>query len=457
MRDLTKGPVTRTLVSLALPTAAGMLFQTLYLLVDLYFVAGLGEAAVAGVGSAGTLMFMTMALGQVLGVSTVALMAQAVGRKQQDEANRVFNQSMLIASVMCVLTLFGGMLLADAYMGAIAADEATRRQGTLFLYWFVPGMALQFVMMGMAQALRATGIVKPGMVVQIATVLLNTILAPVLIAGWGPGPALGVVGAGLASSISVAVGLAMLIFYFARLEKYVRFDFSFWKPDYAIWRRMLHIGLPAGGEMLLMFVYFGMVYVLIQDFGAEAQAGFSVGGRIMQSIFMPTMAISFAIGPMVGQNFGAGLPGRVREVFHSGLWTGTIVMLAVTIFLQIDPYVLVSVFTPDEAVIVVGGEFLKLTSLNFIAQGIVFTCSGMFQGLGHTRPALMSSAFRLALFIPLSLFMASRADFVIHDIWYVSVFSVWMQACLSVWLVQRELKARMARAAHAATASDQHS
>src|SRR5690606_16965351 len=145
--------------------------------------------------------------------------------------------------------------------------------------------------------LRATGIVKPGMVVQIVTVLLNTALAPILIAGWGPGPALGVVGAGLASTLSVAVGVAMLLYYFAKLEKYVRFDFSQWRPDYTVWRRMLSIGLPAGGEMLLMFVYFGMVYVLIQGFGAEAQAGFSVGGRIMQSIFMPTMAISFAIGP----------------------------------------------------------------------------------------------------------------------------------------------------------------
>src|SRR5690606_5390533 len=124
---------------------------------------------------------------------------------------------------------------------------------------------------------------------------------------------------------------------------------------------------------LLMFVYFGMVYVLIQRFGADAQAGFSVGGRIMQSIFMPTMAISFAIGPMVGQNFGAGIPERVREVFRSGLMIGSGVMLVVTLFLQLNPYLLVGVFTPQTEVIIVGGEFLKIISLNFIAQGIVFS------------------------------------------------------------------------------------
>lgn len=445
MRDLTRGPITKTMLALTIPTAVGMLFQTLYLLVDLYFVAELGEAAVAGVGAAGTLMFMIMALTQILGVSTVALMSQAVGRKQQDDANLTFNQSMLLSVLMGIVTLVGGIACADLYMRGIAADEATHQAGTTFLYWFLPGMALHFAMVGMASALRATGIVKPGMVVQVLTVLLNTLLAPVLIAGWGPGPALGVMGAGLASSISVTVGVLMLLFYYFKLEKYVRFDFSRWRPDYAVWRRMLFIGLPAGGEMLLMFVYFGLVYVLIQPFGSEAQAGFSIGGRIMQSIFMPTMAISFAIGPMVGQNYGANIPERVREIFHKGLLVGSVVMLCVTVFMQVNPYVLVRVFTPDEAVITIAGEFLQLVSLNFVAQGIVFSCSGMFQGLGNTRPALMSSAFRLALFIPLALLASMREGFAIHDIWYVSVFSVWAQAVVSVLLVRRELRLKLSK------------
>jgi putative MATE family efflux protein len=449
MRDLTQGSVTSTLVALSVPTAAGMLFQTLYLLVDLYFVASLGDAAVAGVGAAGTLMFMIMALTQILGVSTVAMMAHAVGRKQQEEANLIFNQSMLIAVVMGIVTLIAGIAAADFYMSMIAADEATRQEGTKFLYYFIPGMALQFGLMGMGSALRATGIVKPGMVVQILTVLLNTILAPMLIAGWGPGPALGVVGAGLASTISVSVGVLLLVFYFLKLEKYVRFDFIQWKPDYAVWRRMLFIGLPAGGEMLLMFVYFGLVYVLIQDFGAQAQAGFSIGGRIMQSIFMPTMAISFAIGPMVGQNFGANIPERVREIFQKGILLGSGVMLLVTIFLQINPYILVAVFTTEQEVITIGGEFLKIISLNFIAQGIVFSCSGMFQGLGNTRPALLSSAFRLAIFIPLAFYMASLEGFVIHDIWYVSVLSVWAQGVMSFLLVRRELHIKLGKMGHA--------
>ena len=443
MRDLTSGPVTKTLIALAVPTVFGMLFQTLYLLVDLYFIAGLGDAAVAGVGSAGTLMFAVMAFTQVLAVSSVALVSQAVGRKQRDEANHYFNQGMLVAVCMCVLTLLLGYSFANNFMTAIAADEATREAGITFMFALLPGMSLQFVIMTMVSALRATGIVKPGMMVQVSTVLLNTILAPVLIAGWGPGPALGVMGAGLATTISCIVGVCMLVFYFVKLEKYVAFNFAQWKPDFSIWKRMLVIGLPAGGEMLLMFVYFSLVYILIQDFGAEAQAGFSIGGRIMQSIFMPTMSIAFAIAPMTGQNYGAGMADRVREISRKGIMLSAAVMGVVMLVLQINPYFAVTFFTSEAAVIEIGGEFLRFISLNFIAQGVVFSCSGMFQGLGNTRPSLMSSMIRLAIFIPLAFGVAAMDGFAIHDIWYVSIAAVWFQAVVSWLLVQRELRLKL--------------
>ena len=201
---------------MAIPVAAGMIFQTLYLLVDLYFVAALGEESVAGVGAAGTLLFMIMALTQVLGVSAVALISQAVGRKDQQRANLVFNQSLVLSAIFALITLGGGYLFAEPYLSNITANASTLSEGITFLYWFLPGMALQFAMMAMASSLRATGIVKPAMVVQVLTVVINIILAPILIAGWGPGPALGVMGAGLASTISIVIGVGMLTAYFSR-------------------------------------------------------------------------------------------------------------------------------------------------------------------------------------------------------------------------------------------------
>src|SRR5690606_33185439 len=296
MKDLTQDSIVRNILTMSAPIAVGMLFQTLYLLVDLYFVAAHGDAALEGVGAAGTLMFVVLALTQVLAVGAVALIAQAVGRKDRAGANLVFNQSLVLAGFCALVVLVLGYAFTSDYVAAIAADEATRAAGSTFLYFLLPGLAVQCAIVTMSSALRGTGIVKPAMLIQALTVVLNTLLAPVLIAGWGTGWALGVAGAGLASSISVAVGVAMLTFYFLKLEKYVSFIPALWRPHLSTWKRLLDVGLPAGGEFALMFIYMGVIYWIISDFGAAAQAGFGIGSRIMQSIFMPAMAIAFAAG-----------------------------------------------------------------------------------------------------------------------------------------------------------------
>ena len=154
---------------------------------------------------------------------------------------------------------------------------------------------------------------------------------------------------------------------------------------------MLDVGLPAGGEFALMFIYMGVIYWVISDFGAAAQAGFGIGSRIMQSIFMPAMAIAFAAGPIAGQNFGAKQGSRVRETFAKALMLNTVVMVLVTVFLQWRPEALVGFFTAEAEAQAVGATFLRIISWTFIAQGIVFTCSGVFQGLGNTIPAMLSS------------------------------------------------------------------
>jgi MATE family, multidrug efflux pump len=443
MRDLTQGSIVRNILGMAWPMAAGMIFQTLYFLVDLYFVAGLGDASVAGVSAAGTLMFVIMALTQVLGVGAVALIAQAVGRRDKADANLVFNQSLLFAGVCGLATLLGGYTLARGYVASIAADAATLREGLTYLYWFLPGLALGFAQIVMGSALRGTGIVKPTMLIQALTVLLNTILAPILIAGWGTGLPLGVAGAGLASSIAIVVGIVLLGAYFFKLEKYVSFDAKLLHPQLGVWKRMLEVGLPAGGEFALMFIYMGVIYWVIGSFGAAAQAGFGIGSRIMQSIFMPAMAIAFAAGPIAGQNFGARQAARVRETFAKTIMLSTIVMVAVTVFLQWRPEVLVAFFTSEAEAQAVGATFLRIISWTFVAQGVVFTCSGVFQGLGNTLPAMLSSTVRLCVFVPLVVWISTRPAFRLDEVWYLSVASVWLQGGVSYWLMRRQFQRRL--------------
>lgn len=422
--------------------AAGMIFQTLYYLVDLYFVAKLGDAAVAGVSAAGNVQFIVMALTQVLGVGTMALIAHAVGRRDQDDANLVFNQSTLLAVGCGVVVLIGGLLLSRRYMEAVGADLATVEAGTQYLRAFVPGLALQFALVSMGSALRGTGIVKPTMLVQIVTVVMNIVLAPVLIAGWGTGRPLGAAGAGLASSLAIGAGVLMMTAYFIRLEHYVGFRSSLLRFRWDVMRRVLRIGVPPGGEFALLFTYTAIVYYVIRDFGAPAQAGYGIGSRVMQSIFMPVMAVAFSAAPLAGQNVGAQRMDRVRDTFRWAAIIGCVPMAVLTLLCQIRPELAIGVFTKEAAVVAVGADFLRVISWNFVATGLIFTCSGMFQALGNTIPALISSGTRLLTFVVPALWMSTRAGFDLRHVWLLSVGTVTAQAAFSVWMLLRELRKR---------------
>jgi putative MATE family efflux protein len=447
MHDLTQGSVARHLLRLAVPIAIGMVFQTLYYLIDLYFVAALGDAAIAGVSAAGTVQYIVMALTQVLGVGTMALIAHAAGRKDQADANLIFNQSLLLSLLFGVAIMLGGYLFIDDYMRAVGPDEATIAAGIDYLYWFLPGLGLQFALISLGSALRGTGIAKPTMVVQVISIVINALLAPVLIAGWLTGVPLGVAGAGLASSIAVAVAVVLMLVYFARLEHFVAFDASLLRARWAALRRILQIGLPPGGEFALFFVFLSVIYLVIRDFGADAQAGFGIGTRVMQAIFLPAMALAFAAAPLAGQNMGAGRHDRVRETFRVAAIGGSLLMALLTLLSQWQAERFIGVFTHDASVIAVGADYLRIISWNFVAQGLIFACSGMFQALGNTVPALLSSFTRVVTFALPALWMAGRPGFELHHLWYLSVATVTLQTLLSLGLLHRQMRLRLAPAA----------
>lgn len=443
MKDLTQGPIPKQIVAMAVPIAAGMVFQTLYYLVDLYFVAGLGDAALAGVGLAGNVAMIIVALTQMLGVGTVALVSHAAGRKDSTEANLIFNQSVLLSAILGVTTLVAGYGLTGLYVHSLAADEAAAAAGATYLYWFLPGLALQFALVAMGSALRGTGIVKPTMIVQVLTVVLNTVFAPILIAGWGTHHPLGAAGAGLASTLAIAVGVVFLWSYFARLEHFVALDSKQWTPRFAVWKRILNIGLPAGGEMLMIFVIIASSYWTISSFGPAAQAGFGVGSRLMQAVFLPAMAIAFAATPVAGQNFGAGHMDRVKETFRSAAWMSSVAMATLTAFCLWKAAVLVRMFTADPTVVDVGATYLQIISWNFVAGGLAFTCSSLFQALGNSWPSLISSGSRLITYVLPMLWLGAHGHFELRHLWYLSVATGTLQAVIALLLLQQQFRQRL--------------
>ncbi len=423
--------------------AVSMAVQTLYLLADLYWVGRLGREAIAAVSVAGNLTMIVLALTQMLGVGTTALIAQAAGKKDQPRAEFVLNQSFVMSILVAVGLGLIGFLTRNSYCQALSANAATATMAKSYLFWFIPALLLQFPLISLSSAMRATGIVKPAVGIQVLSVVLNMILAPFLIFGVAGLPKLGVSGAALATFISILIADVLLITYFEKKFHYLRFHVAQWRPQLKTWWDMLRIGLPAGAEFCLLFLFIVIVYGIIRGFGPEAQAGFGIGARVMQALFLPVVALSFAVSPVVGQNFGGRHGDRVRQSVYAAIGLSAAIMLVLALIAHYFPELLIRGFSSDPRVIARGSEYMRIAAWNFVAAGIVFASSSVFQGLGHTLPPLLSSMTRLVLFALPAVLLSRRAGFELRELWYLSVASQVFQACLNLFLLQRELKKKL--------------
>jgi putative MATE family efflux protein len=440
MQDLTTGSIPRHLLKTTGFMLVTMVFQTLYFLVDLYWVGRLGKEAVAGVAIAGNLTFIVLAITQMLGVGVTTLVSHAAGQKDRNRAQLAFNQSLTLSALVGIVFCAVALALRVPYADVLGADGTTAALAADYLLWFIPAMALQFGMVSMAAALRGTGNFKPGMVVQTATVILNIILAPFLIFGWGTGRALGVAGAAIASLVAVAAGSVWLFVGKSSYLKFVRAD---WKPQIALWRKMLGIGLPAGAEFARVGVYLFVVYVISRPFGAAAQAGFGIGMRIIQAGFMPVVALGFAVAPVAGQNFGARQPERVRDTFRSAAVMAAGVMVLWTIVCVVAAAPMMRVFSADPQVVAIGEQYLHIVSWTFAASGVIFVGSSMFQAMGNTLPALIGSVVRIVVATIPAILLSRMTGFALHWIWYLSVAAITVQLAINLWLLKREFHRRL--------------
>jgi len=443
MQDLTTGSLTGHLLKTTSFMLVSMVFQTLYILVDLFWVGRLGTDAIAAVGLAGNISFIVIAITQVLGVGATTLVSHASGRKDQDRAIFLFNQSQVLSLVTAAIFLAVAMALRHQYAAEQSATEAMRIATEQYLLWFLPAMALQFAMVAMGAALRGTGNFKPGMIVQTATVVINMVTAPFLIFGWGPFPEMGVSGAAVATLLSIAVGVVWISFYFIDAKAYLRFHVGHWRPQLKVWRDMLKIGLPAGAEFALMGVYMAVVYAITRPFGAPAQGGFTIGLRVVQSAFLPVVALGVAVAPVAGQNIAAGQPDRVRAAFKAAAGMAAAAMLVSAVGMFFGAEALMRVFTSDPAAIAVGVEYLRIVVVTFVPSGINFVSSSMFQALGNTIPPLATSTLRILIAAIPAIFLARAAGFHLTWIWYLGAVATLLQMTLNLILLQREFRLKM--------------
>ena len=443
MKNLSVGSIPGHVASMSIQMFVAMAVQVAYFVTDMKFVSMLGDEVAAGFSIAGNLWFLVLALTQVLNAGTAAMVSHAVGAQQHERANLVFNQALMLSVFMGIMVLGLLYAIAKPFMHMEAADAVVAQAGIDYLLGVTPGLGIQFLMIAMFATLRGTGIVKPTMIIQIITVALNILFAAVLTIGWLTGKPYGAFGAGLATTLATIVGVIMSAYYFHRHEKYVSFHREQIKPNAEVLKRLFFIGLPIGLEFLFMSIVMGVMYWVIRKFGPIAQAGMAEGMVAMRFIMLPAMAVAFAAAPIAGQNFAARKPERVREAFNWTVGLSIGVMLVLTIFCQFGSHLLMHMFTYDAAVVAVGATMLMISSWNFAANGIIFSCSSMFQGLGNTWPTISSSIIRVFVFIVPAIWLSMQPHFELVHVWYLSVCSMFLQAVVSFALLRREFRRKL--------------
>ncbi|MBA3670927.1 MAG: MATE family efflux transporter [Gemmatimonadaceae bacterium] len=441
-QDFTTGAITKHLLKTMGFMLLMMVFQTLYVLIDLYWVGRLGTSSVAAVGIAGNLMFVVLAFTQMLAVGTTTVVAHAIGRRDDAAARLSFNQSLSLSLACGVFFLVVALALRIRYAVSQSADPATALLAARYLLWFIPAMALQFPLVAMSAALRGAGNFKVGVAIGITTIVLNMLIAPVLIFGWLHAPAIGISGAAIASLVAILVGNVWLTLYFRR-EPVLSYSSAQWRPRVVEWRRMLAIGMPAGFDFAMLAVYLFIVYSVTRPFGAAAQAGFGIGMRIMQSGFMPVVALGMAVAPIAGQNFGARSASRVRHTFRDGALLGAGMMLLFFILCQAAAPQMISAFTADPAAVARGTEYLRMVSWSFVASGIIFVTGSMFQSMGNTVPSIATSLVRIVVVAVPVMILSRSPGFQLTTIWRLAVLSVWVQLAVALLLLRREFARRL--------------
>ena len=408
-KDTTEGAILGALVALAGPIVATNIFQTLYQLIDTFWVGRLGAGAVAAVSLSFPILFFMISAGGGMAVAGAILVAQTFGAGDEDAVDHSAGQTLLAVGVVSAALSVAGFVLSRPLIGLFGPEPEVAEMAIGYLRVSFLGLVAVFVYFVFQALLRGVGDVKTPMIVVAGTVVLNFFLDPLLILGYGPVPGMGVVGAAwatiIAQGLAGVVGLTVL--FSGRYGVHLRV--RHFKLDRAVMMRILRLGIPSSIEQSTRALGIAVMMLLVAGFGTAVIASYGIGARILSFIIIPAMGLAVATTTVVGQNVGARKDERAIVAARIGMTAGFLALTAAGLLLFLFATPVVRVFVPNEPeVIEVGAHFIRIMAPAFGFFGIQMVMSGALAGAGNTLAAMGLSVISFwVLRFPVAWFLSS--------------------------------------------------
>lgn len=406
MKDFTKGSETKLILNFAIPILFGSLFQQLYNIVDSIFIGNyVGKEGLAAVGASFPVIFALISFVIGIGSGSTVVISQYYGAKDEASVKKAIDTLYIFMFFASVFLSVLGIVFARQIFELTDLPEDVMPQAIRYLQIYMAGNVLFFGFAGTNAILRGLGDSKTPLYFTIIATLINIALDWLFIGqfGWGVG------GAALGTIIAQGGAFVTGILYLNRTHDLLTLHLKKIKFDKKIFIQSVKIGLPTGFQQT--FVAFGMValFGIVNKFGTNTIAAYSVGMRIDSVPAMLAMAFSAAVAPFVGQNIGANKSERVRSGFISTLILSSFLTIVITILYMIFPRQIVRAFTDDPQVLEIGVEYIKVVAPFYIIFSIMFVLNGVLRGAGATLIPMFITLIALWFIrIPASYIMAEE-------------------------------------------------
>jgi len=418
MNDLTQGKEGKQILIFAIPMLLGNIFQQLYNVVDSMVVGNfIGKEALSAVGASFPPIFILISLVIGFGSGATIIISQYYGAKNFEKVKAAIDTLNIVLFFASIIVTIVGLVFSDKIFMMMDLPAELIPDASKFFKIIMIGSIFMFGYNGTSSILRGLGDSKTPLYFLIISTLLNIVLSLlfVIVFKWG------VAGTAWATTISTAVSFLLSVIYLNKYHEIIRISFLKLNFDKEIFIKSIKIGLPSGLQN--MFVAIGMfaLFSIVNKFGTDVIAAYSVAGRIDSFAMLPAMNFSMALTAFVGQNIGAKRHDRVKKGLLSTWLVMSAVSIAFSIIILLFSKQIMSLFSPEINVIDIGSHYLIIVGSFYIAFSTMFAFNAVFRGAGDTIIPMFITLFALWLVrIPLSYFLSMNIEFVSLFHWITS-------------------------------------